>query len=306
MRWLVEAWALPGFADAVRQASVALAERVDHIVAGRRCDAKQQRRAAASVVRYLLRAIGRPTPFGLFAGVAATSVGRTVEVRWGSEHRAVARCDTLWLSEIVDRLEDDAELLDHLDVVLNNLAVRRGKRWEAFHGPDRVSVRWTAAVASVHDMAATPIRFATLVEKLADAHRSTDRAPVRAMLSDLVRQGFLRTSLRAPMTVVDPLAYVIDRLRDMEPEVGRAASIADDLASVANPIQAHNDPKTTAATRAEIRAALSIRMADICAEGRTPLAVDLLLDCDVQIPEQVIDDLERAASVLVRLQRPLD
>ena len=47
-------------------------------------------------------------------------------------------------------------------------------------------------------------------------------------------------------------------------------------------------------------------MADICAEGRTPLAVDLLLDCDVQIPERVIDDLERAASVLVRLQRPLD
>jgi lantibiotic biosynthesis protein len=304
--WLVEAWALPGFADAVRQASFALAERVDHIVAGGRCDAEQQRRAAASVVRYLLRAIGRPTPFGLFAGVAATRVGRSVEVRWGSEHRAVARCDTLWLSEIVDRLEDDAELLDHLNVVRNNLAVRRGKRWEAFHGPDRVSVRWTAAVASVHDMAAAPIQFATLVEKLADAHRAADRAPVRAMLSDLVRQGFLRTSLRAPMTVVDPLAYVIDRLRAMEPEVGRAATIAHDLASVAKQIQTHNDPQTTAATRAEIRAALSIRMADICAEGRTPLAVDLLLDCDVQIPEQVIDDLERAASVLVRLQRPLD
>ena len=148
--WLVEAWSLPGFADAVRQASVGLASRVDHILAGRRSDAKQQRRAAASVVRYLLRAIGRPTPFGLFAGVAATSAGRIVEVRWGSEHRAVARCDTLWLSEFVDRLEDDAELLDHLDVVLNNLAVRRGKRWEAFHGPDRVSVRWTAAVASIH------------------------------------------------------------------------------------------------------------------------------------------------------------
>ena len=61
-------------------------------------------------------------------------------------------------------------------------------------------------------------------------------------MSDLVRQGFLRTSLRAPMTVVDPLAYVIDRLRGMEPEVGRAASIADDLASVAKQIQAHNDP----------------------------------------------------------------
>ena len=115
--WLVEAWALPGFADAVRQASVALAERAGHIVTGGRCDAKQQRRAAASVVRYLLRAIGRPTPFGLFAGVAATSVGRTVEVRWGHEHRAVTRADTQWLSEIVDRLENDAELLDHLDVV---------------------------------------------------------------------------------------------------------------------------------------------------------------------------------------------
>ena len=68
--WLKRVWWEPGFADAVGQASPTLAHRVEAICARRPVEPKQIRRATVSIAGYQLRALGRPTPFGLFAGVA--------------------------------------------------------------------------------------------------------------------------------------------------------------------------------------------------------------------------------------------
>jgi len=89
--WLHSVWLQQGFADAIRQASPGLAERVDEIRVGRVVPAKQVRRATLSTIRYVLRASSRPTPFGLFAGVAPVSFGPLPQVRWRSRHRAAAR-----------------------------------------------------------------------------------------------------------------------------------------------------------------------------------------------------------------------
>ena len=47
----------------------------------------------AALARYQLRAAGRPTPFGLFAGVAGARFGGPALVRFGEAHRAAARVD---------------------------------------------------------------------------------------------------------------------------------------------------------------------------------------------------------------------
>lgn len=46
-----------------------------------------------------------PTPFGLFAGVAAASAGDRPTTRFGYGHRMTVRADARWLGGIIDGLE---------------------------------------------------------------------------------------------------------------------------------------------------------------------------------------------------------
>src|SRR5262249_55736787 len=64
--------------------------------------------------------------------------------------------------------------------------------------------------------------------------------------------------------------------------------------------RANADGGTTGRTT---RDALRGRMRNVSHAGRTPLALDLVLDCAVQLPEHVAHEAERAASVLLRLSR---
>ncbi|MFL6126089.1 lantibiotic dehydratase, partial [Actinophytocola sp.] len=216
--WLHEVWSHPGLADAIRYASPGLAGRVDAMGADDdgAVPAKQVRRVTLATVRYLLRAAGRHTPFGLFAGVASVTVEPGVGPQWGEGHQPAARADTQWLAEVIDRLEACPELLDRLDVVFTNLATARGGRLEAPQGPNRITARYTGAVRAVRSASASPIRFADLTSKLAETFPAIDRVTVRAMLTSLVQQGFLITFLRAPVTVTDPLAHLIGRLHQAQ------------------------------------------------------------------------------------------
>lgn len=296
--WLKAVWARRGFADAVRMASPGLADRLDRIVDGSPTDDKQVRRATLSTVRYLVRSTSRQTPFGLFAGVATASVGKRTQVRWGHAHHAVARADAQWLADVVERLESSPELLQRLDVVFTDLAVRRGARLETPHGPDKVSIRHTSALDLVCQYAASPVRLAILADKLADAFPATPASAARGMLTELVSKGFLITCLRVPLTVIDPLAHVVDRLEHVNAgQVQSVAPILSELAAIQWQIGRHNDGESG------IRHAIAAAMRKLSSAGRTPLAVDLRLDCDVQIPEHVIHEVERAASALARLTR---
>ena len=301
--WLEEMWSRSDLADAVRQASPSLGEGVDAIRAGRAVGDKQLRSATLSTARYLLRSIGRPTPFGLFAGVAPVALGRTAQAQWGRDHRAVARVNTGWLADIITRVEGCPELLERLDVVVTDLAVRRGGRLEVPQGPNRVTIRYTRAVAAVRDMATTPVRFGVLIDTLVEDFRA-DRSTVRDMLTELVRQGYLLTSLRAPFTVTDPFAHLLDRLHDADAEhLSAVASLMRDLDAIRDDLCRHNHENTTRAEQSRVRATITPRMRELSPAGRTPLAMDLLLDCAVRLPRQVAQEMERAASVLLRLTR---
>ncbi|MEV4615253.1 lantibiotic dehydratase [Kitasatospora sp. NPDC049258] len=302
--WLGEVWSDAGFADTIRAASTSLAERIDVIAAGKPVKPQRVRRAAVSAARYLLRATGRPTPFGLFAGVAhASTRAGAPEVRWGTAHRPVARVDTEWLAAVIDALETDPGLLDRLDVVFNSLAAQRGGRLQiALGGPNRVSIRLTSVILLVQEASATPVLFSSLTDKIAQA-TVVDRSKVTGLLTELVRQGFLITALRAPLTVTDPLAHVLDRLHQAGaatlpttvPTVSELAAIHTDLGQ-----HNHAAPGTDLAVERE---AIRRRMRQLAGAGRTPLALDLVLDCDARLPVSLAEDLERAADVLLRLTR---
>ncbi len=106
------------------------------------------------------------------------------------------------------------------------------------------------------------------------------------------------------MTVTDPLAYVIRQLHDadLEPSTGESTTLRC-LEVIAADIARHNQPDTNDQEQAEIRAGLGVQMQRLSLAGRTPLAADLRLNCEVQIPEHVAVEMSHAATALMRLTR---
>ncbi|MFD8340210.1 lantibiotic dehydratase [Streptomyces solisilvae] len=301
--WLDRVWSDPQTADAVRLASPTLADRIEAARAGGEMSAKQLRRLMLSTARYLLRTTGRPTPFGLFAGAAPVTVTDAARVSFTGGHRGTADVDAQWLADITSCLEAIDELLDRLPVVFTNLAQPRGRHLHMPHGPDRVAIRNTAAVAAARQAAASPVPFHTLAAKLAAQFPATGPATVRTMLAELVRQGFVITSLRAPLTVTDPLDHLIARLREAGADtVPEAAGWLKELQAIHDEVRRHNHTPTTG-EQARLRAALTGRMRRGSEAGRTPLGINLRLGREVEIPRRVAHETERAASALLRLTR---
>lgn len=88
--WVRKVWSLPGVRDAVEHASPDLARQLDQlgsVVA----PARQVRRSVLALAGYMLRMKGRPTPFGLLAGVTEgrfldateTGAGAGTTACWG-------------------------------------------------------------------------------------------------------------------------------------------------------------------------------------------------------------------------------
>lgn len=301
--WLDSVWSDSRLADAVRLASPSLSSAVDAIRAGVAMPDRRVRSATVSTMRYLLRRTGRPTPFGMFAGVVLAELGERTRVRWGDCHRVVARVSSEWLADVIERVENCVEALDRLDVVLTDLAVRRGGRLELPDGPNRVTIRYTRVVAAIADLAATPIRFASLVDALSDMF-DAEPAKVLPTLTELVRCRNLLSSLRAPFTVTDPFTHVLRELRRIEADaMPELADLMRELAAVHGELQRCNEAPEDPHRSGDERARLVDRMRHLSTAGRTPLAVDLLLDCDIRLPHRIAHEIERAASVLLRLTR---
>jgi thiopeptide-type bacteriocin biosynthesis protein len=305
--WLRESWDLPGFADAVRHASGSFAATVEAVINGQVTDGRQIRRVTLSAIRYLLRSLGRPTPFGLFAGVAPVRVSDHAEVSWGTRHRMLVRADTLWLDDVIERQEAFPDLLPGLHIVACDLVVDRGDRIELPRGPGRVTVRNTAVVRLIRDVAARPVRALALAARIADSFPGVGSPVITGTIHELVRQGVLITSLRAPMTAGDPLGHVIDVLGAVPAGAssGQADSVAGELRGIQENIRAYNAVTGHLAGQvtARLRASLTERMRRLSPAGRAALAGDLHLDCHVTVPAELATQMAHAVTALVRLTR---
>jgi len=304
-KWLLAAWTLPVFADATRYASGSFAALVEAVLKEEITDAKQVRRVTLSVIRYLLRTVGRSTPFGLFAGVAPVGVGSDAQVAWGGDNRAIIRADTLWLDDVVGRLETLPALLPHLDVVFSDLVVDRGDRIEMPRGPGRVTVRNTAVVRLVRNAAAAPIAFGVLSGKIAEAFPRVPSSKIYEVLGSLVAQGVLISNLRAPMTMTDPLTYLIEVLDHTAAgtAVDPAAAVVHELRDVHRIMREHNTADTGPDDQARLRKTLTERMRRVSTVGQTTLAGDLHLDCQVTVPDELAGEMAHAVTGLMRLTR---
>lgn len=303
--WMRQVWATESVSDAIGNASPRLAEQIRTLCATDDPGEREARRAVLSVVRYLARMTGRPTPNGLFAGVAPASFAHRADLRWGTAHRAVARGESGWLAEIISELERRPEVLPNLLVVANSTVMVRGDRLVVPYRPsirDRgtgaveVSLRHTAPVHAALDAARTPIRFEDLCTKVQTDFPDAPSATVTAMLTKLVAQGALVTSLHAPSTQPDALGHL---LRELEAAGEAAAKESAALREIHTLLQRHQRESLDASR--VVRAEAVARMHRHARTNRHPVAVDLRLDAEFVLPDAVAREAERAAMLLTRL-----
>ncbi|MFI6100788.1 lantibiotic dehydratase [Lentzea sp. NPDC051213] len=309
--WLAKLWARPEVRDALVQASPVLGARLDQILGDSTTvtTAKELRRAVLSVASYMLRWQRRATPFGLFAGVGPAGVG-SAKADVGTRHRAVTRVDGEWLTTLINRLEQHPGLRSRLTVVVDDARMlrdgrvivhRRAEVGASTPGPLRESsVRLTRPVRFVLAAAGSPIRFDTLADQMAAAFPSASPDKVDALLNGLVDAGVLITSLRPPMTSGDALSHLAGALRAAGADtVDDVAGHLRDLDAIGADLARHNHASDPDQAR-EIRTAVTARITALVPGTSHALATDVCVDATITVPERVLDEAARAATVLLR------
>ncbi|SDP94148.1 lantibiotic dehydratase [Lentzea jiangxiensis] len=309
--WLAKVWARPEVRSALTLASPVLGARLDQILSDGSTGhtAKELRRAVLSVASYVLRWQRRATPFGDFAGVGVAHLG-PARAEVGNRHRAATRVDGEWLATVIDRLERHRRLRSRLTVVVDDarflrdgrvIVHRRAEVGAAAPGPLRESsVRLTRPVRFVLDTAGSPIRFDTLADQLTAACSSAPPVKIEALLHGLIDAGVLITSLRPSMTSSDGLSHLLGVLRAVGADtLDDVASELRELDAIATDLARHNDIADSGQAR-EIRAAVAARMNALVPAVSHPLATDVRIDATIAVPERVLDEAARAASVLLR------
>ncbi|MFF1272211.1 lantibiotic dehydratase [Streptomyces marokkonensis] len=200
---------------------------------------KRLRRLRSGLLRYVTRMATRPTPFGAFSGVAMGEFGPGTTARLGrpEDHRLRVRADMGWLLALIERLEEDGDLLRRLHLVLNPMAVPAGDRVVlpqadkyGRHDARTVRIRATPAVGLVMRCAATPVPYERITAELAAAFPEASAGTVEGLVRQMWDLGFLIGDLRPPQTAERPEHHVLKKLTG----VPAAQETADRLAAVAD------------------------------------------------------------------------
>ncbi|MFF0698332.1 lantibiotic dehydratase [Streptomyces tendae] len=300
-QWLTRCWADEALVSPLRAASPRLAEYAERIISGDDVPEKRTCRAAGSVAAYLLRATGRSTPFGLFAGVALAGVGPS-SVVMGAAHQPLVRPDTLWADHVRTDLEGRGDVLPHLTIGVSDLAFHRGDTINVPRSGGRIaSARITGPVSLLLQVATERPVGHEILSRLTAAGGTPEQ--VRSLLHQALADGYLTSNLQAPMTATDPVRHILHVLHshtaDLEP--GTRALLAQ-LHEAMQLLAQHNRGEGADAHKLRERADELMQFA-AAGESRSRISIDLRLDADVRVPARVLDEAQHAAHALVRLTR---
>jgi hypothetical protein len=210
----------PEIALAIRVASPSIA---DAIVERPNAHAERPKLRRA-LLAYLTRMSTRPTPFGLFAGVARTawSERTNLEIEGPPDVRRV-RPDMAWLSAWSSRLERDPAIRSTLELRTHPAVFQRGARFFIFGNAagrtgmaapaNEISIRATPVAVTALSRCRDGASYGEAVDAIAS--RGGDGRKATAAIDTLIDQSFLLTSLR-PSLIGDPSRDVVEALRRSE------------------------------------------------------------------------------------------
>lgn len=267
-------------------------------------DGAENLEARAKLLRYQIRMSTRPTPYGLFAGVALGAFGESTAIAIDeTKPFRRARPDMEWLLSFVAALEARPEVRRQLRVVAHPAAfARSGRVFLSDPTPLKdstdgavVSVRDSRAVSAALARARSSIAFDQLVDEVC-RDVDADRDQIDRLLTELWRQGLLLTELRPPLTIANPATYVAERLQALAEPPSETQALRQTL----DALDAWG--RLPPADAAERWPALKTMLDDLHGGVATTIQVDSRLGvARASVSAQVASEAARLAEVLLRL-----
>ena len=228
---LREAAAQPRIAQALAVASPSLWAGVERLRLQEDTDGVaedipgRQKRTYAALLRYLIRMSTRPTPFGLFSGIAFGRFG--LDTRAHLSATAIARFrtrpDMSWLLAVVRQVEEDPALAVQLKVCVNQMAYFVGDRLllpfaDTYGEQDNrtISLRATPIVRKVFELAQQFVPYQELYVALQRAAPHAVSQQIERMLWQLWEYRLLISQLHPPLTEMSPTEYVHNHLQHVD------------------------------------------------------------------------------------------
>lgn len=188
-------------------------------------DARREKHIFAGLLRYLIRMSTRPTPFGLFAGVAPGFFGEETTLQLGvpALGRWRARPDMNWLLAFLKDLEASPSLLTHLTVQRNQLVYLVGERIILLdddpYGQKQdqtLSLRASHAVRKALELAHEPVAYLALRDALQASFPGVKPEKIVRLLGQLWEHGLLISTLHPSLTDVQPASTLLRQLEKLE------------------------------------------------------------------------------------------
>ncbi|QBD75434.1 hypothetical protein EPA93_05220 [Ktedonosporobacter rubrisoli] len=210
----------PRVMGALAVASPSLLESVEKLARVKASPARNER-TYAGLLRYLIRMSTRPTPFGLFSGVAAGTFADTTSLHLAFPPLAGTRSrpDMSWLLSLLQKIEANQEVVSQLRVSANQLAYVAGGRVllpvaDTYGQQDNraISLRATSVVLKALELAQHFLPYAELHRALQEAFPSALPQQIDRLLWQLWENHLLVSDLHPPLTAARPAHYVYRRL----------------------------------------------------------------------------------------------
>ncbi|MDX8365445.1 lantibiotic dehydratase [Cytobacillus sp. IB215665] len=189
---------------------------------------KKKDQAIKGFIRYFIRMISRPTPYGLCSGVSYGIIGDSTQlsVKGISNHQKKSRPDMEWVLKLIKSVETNSDIVHQLHITTNSMVYFTGSRAKLPYvnrygeiagakGIEHSSIRVTPVVELVLEQAKSPILYTQLLKKVQEAYPTTDVSKINQFLMQLFQQEFLISNLKPPITIGDPFSYVINQLRKL-------------------------------------------------------------------------------------------
>lgn len=312
---LRELSARPEVAEALQLASPGLAARWRAFVAAEPLGQRSLTSIERAVGAYLVRMATRPTPFGLFAGVATGVVGDTtsLDVPPLKAHRRRSRLDTGVLASLAESVEREPGRRGALRFVPSTGLYRAG-------GSMRVIEARTAGGVRSHHLIALDEDEA-LASTLARAHRGATvdelAAPLigdgvslddaEAYVGELVESGILVSDLQPAITGGDPVPAMVDVLR-RSPSTEKLATALAEAASRLAEVDSTGLGGDHAGEYADVIQAAEELVPDV--DAARVVQVELFEPGTPTLGREVVDELRTAIDLLHRIspveESPLD
>ena len=187
-------------------------------------DKKKYEKLKESLLKYFLRSIGRPTPYGYFAEVSLGQFGNETELERGDQILDI-RVDNNWINQVVQVLEKHEEIQKRLKVRYNTLCYISGDRvknpyftnyGKAETGQTIIvenSIRYTKLNDLVKKEAVDFISLLELSNKVKLVYEDTPEVVIWKTLLDMLKSEYLISNLRTPAYCKNTLKYLIQELK---------------------------------------------------------------------------------------------